>query len=169
MRCPLKSPYFLITALYCPCPDTFPTDSASSLTCSWQTCSQEENWPALKWEESQHCSYKNSGYLPFIWCVPSFSMWKPGEVWASATSVSRAIVPALKITPPVAFRQITFPLHLGFNIFSEALVIPTWHRHQLGSSKVLFTKHFYFCISPVIRFSAQFPQVINSMQCYWET
>lgn len=85
---------------------------------------KKKNQPALKWEESQHHSHKNSGYLLFS-VSPHSPVGKLGEVWTPVTSISKPTVPALKITPPVAFRQIIFPLHLGFNIFSEALVIPT--------------------------------------------
>lgn len=50
IKCPLKSPYFLITALYSSCPDTFPTGSVSSLTCLWQAHSEKKNWQVLRWD-----------------------------------------------------------------------------------------------------------------------
>lgn len=68
MKCPLKSPYFLIIALYCSCPNTFPTDSASSLTCLWQAYSEKKNWPALRWDEVPAPALQNTVDICYLIC-----------------------------------------------------------------------------------------------------
>lgn len=92
---------------------------------------------------------------------------RPVEVCLSVTSISRAVVPVLKIAPPVAFRQSIFFCVLA-SIYLWSTKIATRQRHKFGSWKGLFTQHFCFCISSVTCFSTPFLWGINSMQCYWK-
>lgn len=115
MNCCVESLYFLPITPNCSCSDIFLVNQLIVMLVV--TMQENKNLPALRWGDFHHWSCIKSKYLSFS-VSPHSLAGRPGEVRFSVINISRAVVPVLKIAPPVAFRQSIFFCILA-SIFSR--------------------------------------------------